>query len=322
MTENEAIMRIYLTVDGGTTNTRVSLVKNRQIIATKKINRGARAGIDDKDGLKTALRDTIAELLSNNGLTEKDVCRIIASGMITSEFGLYEIPHATAPIGIAELHDSMTEVTFPEISQIPFVFIRGVKIDSEDLSHFDMMRGEETELMGISVLYPVDASDKRVFVLPGSHSKIITTDESGRIADFSTMLTGEMIMSLSQNTILKDAVDFSIEICDPEYILKGCDFALKEGLNKALFKVRVLKNAFMATPCEVYSFYIGAILAEEIENIVSIDCSEIIIGGRHQIKEATAILIEALSDKRVTVLTDSEVEGSTAIGAISIFEYL
>ena len=76
MTDNEAIMRIYLTVDGGTTNTRVSLVKNRQIIATKKINRGARAGIDDKDSLKTALRDTIAELLSSYGLTAEDVCRI------------------------------------------------------------------------------------------------------------------------------------------------------------------------------------------------------------------------------------------------------
>ena len=308
-------MRIYLTVDGGTTNTRVSLVKDRQIIDTKKISRGARAGIDDRDGLKKALREVINELLKSNGLYEKDIHRILTSGMITSEFGLYELPHATAPIGIKELHDSIEEVTFPEISSIPFAFIRGIKVDSKDLCKFDMMRGEETELMGIGALHPVDSTVKRTYVLPGSHSKIISTDQNGRIASFSTMLTGEMLMALSQNTILKDAVDLSIGTFDCEHLIKGCEFAIREGLNKALFKVRILKNAFKASPTEVYSFFVGAVLAEEIKNIVDSDCCEVIIGGRHQIKEATAILIEVVSKKRVIMLSDSEVASSTAVGA-------
>ena len=129
-------MKTYITIDGGTTNTRVNLVIDRKIIATKKIARGARAGIDDKEGLKIALHDAIAELLAENNLTEGDLCKILASGMITSEFGLVELPHLTAPAGIRDLHDNMAEISFPEISTVPIVFVRGVKVNSENLCDF------------------------------------------------------------------------------------------------------------------------------------------------------------------------------------------
>ena len=459
-------MKIYITIDGGTTNTRVNLVKDRQIIDTRKIARGAKAGIDDKNGLKVALKDAIRDLLDSNSIDitsaevgkpsdsatagrepsgsatagnatlcgekaggttlcsekadvatsggatagsatlcgekaggatsgsatvrrirESDVIRILASGMITSEFGLYELPHLTAPAGIKELHDSMAEVSFPEISPIPFVFIRGIKVNSDKLCDFDMMRGEETELVGINFLQENDKNSKkccknnkedplkasgeekcensseicgnsgekcgnsgefsgekcenssekyanfdqsadeskenwgRIFVLPGSHSKIIRTDRDGRVVSFSTMLTGEMLMSLSQSTILKDAVDISIGEFDREHLIWGCKFATEEGLNKSLFKVRILKNAFKANPVQVYSFFVGAVLSDEIHSILSDDCREVVIGGNHQIKEATATLIKALSNKSVTTLSDSEVAASTTIGAISIFEY-
>ena len=69
--------------------------------------------------------------------------------MITSEFGLYNLPHITVPAGIKELYDAMKEVTIPEISEIPFVFIPGVKVTGEGLHKTDMMRGEETELVGL-----------------------------------------------------------------------------------------------------------------------------------------------------------------------------
>lgn len=312
-------MKRYVTIDGGTTNTRVNLVADERIIASKKISRGAKAGIDDREGLKTELKTAISALLAENSLSESDVVKILASGMITSEFGLYELPHLVAPAGICELHSSMAEVTFPEISNIPFVFIRGVKVASADLAEFDMMRGEETELVGLISL--LENNSNAVFVLPGSHSKIVNTDECGRIKSFSTMLTGEMIMALSSGTILKDAVDLSVDECDSEYLVKGYSFAKEEGLNKALFKVRILKNAFKCSPKEVYNFYLGAILADEIDNILSSDAKTVIIGGNKRIKAPTATLISALSDKTVLTVSDDDVERSTAIGAIKIFEY-
>ena len=60
-------MKKYITIDGGTTNTRVSLIEDGASVATKKISRGAKAGIDDRDGLKTALKGAISAILAENG---------------------------------------------------------------------------------------------------------------------------------------------------------------------------------------------------------------------------------------------------------------
>ena len=310
-------MKRYITVDGGTTNTRVSLVEDRTVVASKKISRGAKAGIDDRDGLKIALKDTISAILSESSLSEKDIIKVLASGMITSEFGLYEVPHIIAPAGIEELHNTMVEVKFPEICSIPFVFVRGVKILGGSLASTDIIRGEETELIGIMG----DNEGECVYVLPGSHSKLIKTDSQGKIAEFSTMLTGEMIASLSANTILKDAVDLSISDYDVEHLLLGYSYALEKGLNNALFKVRILKNVMKKSPQEVYSFFIGATLSGEIREILSLDTKRVVIGGRAQIKNATAIILQRFSDKEIIVLDDKMVDCSTSVGVIKIFEY-
>ena len=312
-------MKRYITIDGGTTNTRVNLVENETIVATKKISRGAKAGIDDRDGLKLELKNAIATLLGENHLCEKDIIKIIASGMITSEFGLYELPHLIAPTGIQELHDGMKEVSFPEISSIPFVFVRGIKVVSDSLGECDIMRGEETELVGLMSLCGGDSH--AIYVLPGSHSKIVSISRDGKINTFSTMLTGEMLMALSQNTILKDAVDLSVSECNEDHLKGGYLVAKTEGLNKALFKLRIMKNIFKCPPEEVYNYFVGAILCDEIDYILSLEADEIIIGGNQKIKNATAALIKSISDKHVTVISESDVERSTAIGAIRIFEH-
>ena len=314
-------MKRYLTIDGGTPNTRINLIVDGSAIASKRLNRGAKAGIDDREGLKNALKDAIAALLNEHSLTEQDVSRVIASGMITSEFGLLEVPHIFAPAGIAELHDSMADTAFPEITEIPFSFIRGVRMDTDSLDEFDMMRGEETELCGLSDLCFLSGEEECVCVLPGSHSKIVRLDRRGRIAEFSTMLTGEMIAALSSGTILKDAVDLSIELFDEDFLKEGFEYARSVGLNKALFKVRILKNRFKKSPTEVYSFFLGAILADEIGEILKIDAKRVIIGGRKQIKEAMATLLRSYSDKQITVVDEADVERSTAHGAIRIYEY-
>ena len=136
-------MKNYITIDGGTTNTRISLIKDGRVVETIKLSLGARSGIDNNDALKTAIADAIDTLLKkSNGI---EIEKILASGMITSEFGLYNLPHISAPSGIDELHNAMCEVRLDDISEIPFVFIPGIKVSDGELSHSDMMRGEEVE---------------------------------------------------------------------------------------------------------------------------------------------------------------------------------
>ncbi len=310
-------MRRYLTLDGGTTNTRIRLVIDGKILDTVKIPKGARANMEEEGSLALYVRDAISALLLRNGLSECDVHRILASGMVTSEFGLCTLPHAVAPVGIQELHESMHEAVFPEISGIPFVFIRGVRLPGENLHGADMMRGEETELIGIA-----DGAVNTLYVLPGSHSKLILTDAFGRISDFATMLTGEMIYSLASATILADAVDLSLHEIDEEKLCEGYRYAKEYGINEALFKVRILKNLFGATPTACYSFFLGVVLSDEIDAILSSHARRVVIGGKAQIKEATRLLLLAEKcQKEVCLLDESAVECSTTLGMIRIYEY-
>ena len=284
-------MSTYITIDGGTTSTRVNLLQNENIIDTIKFNIGARASIGNRKKYISEIKSAIDEIIIRNKVSV--IKRILASGMITSEFGLCNLTHINAPAGLCELNKAMYETTINEISDIPFVFMRGVKLDGKDIDSIDMMRGEETELMGIMQ----DEYGECIYVLPGSHSKCIKTDNRRKIVSFSTMLTGEMIASLSQGTILKDSVDLSVDTIHKEYLLKGYEYAETAGINKALFKVRILKNIFDCSKEEVYSFFMGIVLCEEILNIIKDNTETVVLGGREQIKKAMALILKEKTNK-------------------------
>lgn len=307
----DADMKNYITIDGGTTNTRVSLIKDEKIVKTIKLAIGARVGIDNKKLLVSEIKKAVEQL--GNG---EPIERILASGMITSEFGLYNLSHITAPAGIKELHGAMKEVAIPEISEIPFVFIPGVKVTGEGLHETDMMRGEETELVGLCN----GCCAGGIYILPGSHSKIITVDCDGRIVDFSTMLTGEMIAALSGGTILKDAVDLNQSETSEEFLLKGYNYCNSFGINEALFKTRVLKNLLGASENEVYSFFIGAVLHGEIKRIVAENEINIVIGGKAQIKNAMYKLLIHICNKDIILMPDDKADTASNFGMIMIYE--
>ena len=309
-------MKIYIAIDGGTTNTRVSLVCNDKITETIKIDIGARKSIEGSKPLKVALANAIDTLLSNNGLVEADVRRILASGMITSEFGLCKLDHIETPAGIEELSATTHETLMEEISDIPFVFVRGVRTSISDFSSADMMRGEETELMGI--MHP--SFGECIYVLPGSHTKVICCNEEGKIVDFSTLLTGEMTASLCGNTILKDAVDLSHDSLNEQYLLKGYNYTKENGINNALFKVRILKNLFGCTAVELYSFYMGIVLCHEVESILKYNVKKIVVGGKRQLRDALCMLLNHTNKADVIPLNDEVVETSVVRGLIKIYE--
>jgi len=307
-------MANYICIDGGTTNTRISLVKENEVIASLKLNIGARIGIDDKTALKNALKEGISNILKANRMIEADIKAILASGMITSELGLIELKHIYAPVGVSELHNNMETVDFPEISSVPFTFVRGVKIQSSELSECDMMRGEETEIMGI-------VEGAGTYILCGSHSKVVSTDNNENIIHFKTMLTGEMIWTLSQYTILKDCVDINCGELDEEYLEKGYKYSNEHGINDSLFKARVLNKLYGCNKAQTYSFFMGVVLCDEINYILSLKAEKIVVSGREQIKKAMAILLERLSEVEIFEIPENKVANSTVNGLIKVYEY-
>ena len=95
--------RMYLHIDGGTTNTRVTCSDGKHFSLCASSHVGA--------GNNAHLAEFVRETLAVNA-SEGDI--ILASGMIGSKLGLCEIPHLPTPAGISELHDGIRKVFLPD----------------------------------------------------------------------------------------------------------------------------------------------------------------------------------------------------------------
>lgn len=308
-------MEKYIAIDGGTTNTRICYVCGGQVKDAIKLSIGARAGMEHKQRLKDEVKSGIAEILARNYLSYKEIRCIILSGMITSEGGLYNLPHISVPAGIKELHNGMVHFSLPDVSDIPFACIPGVKMSGGQLENTDMMRGEETELVGL-----FGKLTDGVYILPGSHSKIIQVHD-GKITDFFTMLTGEMAFSLSQNTILKQSVSFETGDVLADWLKKGFLYCKEKGINEALFKTRVLDTLFHEDAAARYSFFMGAVMCGEVLRVIEMQPKKAMIAGKEQLKKITEILLTAFSDIDVVCVGKEEASAAPALGAVAVFEF-
>ena len=303
-------MANYMTVDCGTTNTRVGLICNGTLSESVSFHLGARAHAADPKGYRSALSQAIATLKK-----EADFEAVLVSGMLTSELGICHIPHLVAPVGLQDLHNGMQKMCIPDICDKPFYFIPGVRTEDENALDRDMMRGEETELMGLMT----GNEGACVFVLPGSHSKFISVDGDGKISNIVTLLTGEMAAALSGHTILSDSVELGDEP-DVRSLLEGYHCCRERGINEAIFKVRVLDKQLSKKAPERYGFFLGCVLCGEVERLLSHPAETVVIAGQKQLKKAMCLLL-ADSGKRVIAIPDDVAATATFRGMVKIFEY-
>ena len=264
--------KYIITIDAGTSNTRAFLFDSKKrLLAEQKRSVGVRnTAIDGSNNrLKAAVRDCLLDLLAEKSTDFTRVEKIIASGMITSNLGLAEIPHITAPCGVKELAAANRELLLDDVSPVPICFIPGVKNfnagSMEDLEFMDIMRGEETESCALAAGY---ASGKpMLFVLPGSHTKFASVDGQGRITGFLSAIGGELLAAITTNTILSDAVH-SGYVKSGEYdkkaVLRGYDMAKKTGLSRACFSIRVMNLFINRSAAQAENFLLGAVLQTDL----------------------------------------------------------
>jgi 2-dehydro-3-deoxygalactonokinase len=118
---------------------------------------------------------------------------VLLSGMIGSRQGWKEAPYLPCPAGAAEIAATLTDIPFDwgQVKLVP-----GLATD-DAAGVPEVMRGEETQIIGC--LAAIGGAG--VACLPGSHSKWARI-EAGRVAGFTTHLTGEAYAALRGHTIL------------------------------------------------------------------------------------------------------------------------
>lgn len=267
-------MSAYMIIDCGTTNLRVTITDEAgNVLAQEKRPGGVRhTAIDGHNGrLKTMLAECIAQVLDDAGMTPDQIDRCIAYGMITSNVGLLEIPHLSAPVSADNLGAGVKTAVFPDVAPFPISFIPGVRnfcgqVTLENFKDMDMMRGEETEAIGLFELLGMQR--ECVLILPGSHNKFVRMDAQGRIVGCLTSISGELLDALTHHTILADAVDrlFATEQdYDAELARQGARECVASGLGRAAFAGRILSQLGGMESVRLRSYLQGAVLAQDVQ---------------------------------------------------------
>ncbi len=131
------------------------------------------------------------------GLSAQDLPAILC-GMVGSALGIAAVPYVDCPVDAAALASRMHRVEGdgPETYLVPG--LRCLRPNGDP----DVIRGEETKVLGWLALDPARRRGERVLCLPGTHGKWILVRD-GRIERFLTAMSGELFDVLSHYSVLR-----------------------------------------------------------------------------------------------------------------------
>jgi len=226
----------FLAIDWGTTNRRAFLIEGGQVVRTERDDRGV-----------TSVTDFVAEAA---GIRERfgDLPMLMA-GMVGSNIGWRAAAYVPAPAGIEELAANLLRID-DRTAIVPGVSVTGPA---------DVMRGEEVQLLGAVAagLVPHDA----LLAQPGTHCKWAEM-EGGRIAGFTTAMTGELFAMLRKYGLLSSQL--TEEVTLGQAFLDGVEEGRKRDLAASLFGIRAAKLLGERPDSDAASFASGLLIGSDV----------------------------------------------------------
>jgi 2-dehydro-3-deoxygalactonokinase len=239
--------RRVLGVDWGTSNRRAYLVD----AAGTCLARHA-----DDQGMLAArphFGRSLAALVGRMGLSG-DV-PVVASGMVGSAQGWREVPYLDVKVPLEELPRHLAPV---EEAGRACLIVPGYaqRAAPDNGGHVDVMRGEETQLLGAVALGHRDGW----MVLPGTHSKWVLLKD-GVIQRIATYMTGELFGLLKEHGTLASVM---AQEGGEDGFLAGVEEArARVPLSNALFGVRARVVTGALPAAQARAFVSGLLIGTE-----------------------------------------------------------
>jgi 2-dehydro-3-deoxygalactonokinase len=319
-----------LCCDWGTTSFRLRLVERQDYkVLAEYLTKDGVAGtyrdwkeqdeINRFDFYAAILKNSIKELAKKTSFI-LDTIPVIVSGMASSSIGMEELPYAELPF---ESNGSQASVrVFKDFNgkDAPLVLVSGLK------SHEDVMRGEEAQLIGLLKLneISIQASEKIVFVFPGTHSKHITVKDRF-VIDFQTFMTGEIYNILTEHSILKDSVLSSsgtvlMQADQIKAFVKGVEISGTSALLHILFTVRTGQLFGQFTKVQNAYYLSGLLIGSELRQLKDGNYDRLVICSGKHLYEHYKLAAEAISLKFNTTYIQPElIDKATIAGQVQIF---
>jgi 2-dehydro-3-deoxygalactonokinase len=192
---------------------------------------------------------------------------VIACGMVGSAQGWREAAYCETPANVANLGNSLQTVVSLRGTRVHIV--PGV-IQRSRLPN--VMRGEETQVLGVLQNLPIEAGADLLIGLPGSHSKWVDVVD-GCITHFDTFMTGEVFAVLSEHSILgrtlKQGATFDALAFD-----RGAQVALSAdgelGVLSTLFSARTLGLTGELSPTAQADYLSGLMIGHELAALATV----------------------------------------------------
>jgi 2-dehydro-3-deoxygalactonokinase len=282
--------RRFLSCDWGTSALRLRLVDARSgcvlgssrgeqgVAATFAAWKAAGASPAERWGhFARVIAQHLARIVADTGVLAADVPLVI-SGMASSSMGLRELPYGGLPLACDGTALTAERIAASDHLAHPVILISGVR------SADDVMRGEETQLIGACALGAAgDAAwlRRRHLVFPGTHSKHVEVRDACAVG-FRTFMTGEFFDLLSTKSVLANSVTPGAELGTPEN-LAGFQAGVRAGaassVLNAAFHVRTRALLQHAAATENYHYLSGLLIGAEVSALAAADAPITLVGA-------------------------------------------
>lgn len=271
METSDSSSRCFISGDWGTSTLRLRLVQSEPFRILEEVSSAGgiaathEAWMDRGGDRYSFYLDRLHETL---GLLSGDVegVPMLLSGMASSSVGIEEVPYAVLPFRLDV--EGLACRRFAPTSGFPHqvTLIGGLRWLNRDV-----MRGEECQALGLSLLHAEDQSRSDLpasfrLILPGTHSKHLLIDR-GSIVRSQTFLTGDLFRALAGHSILRHSVTGKRQPLDREAFRAGVEVARQEGCLASLFGVRCRDLLEGVAPEENNAFLSGVLVGGELVSL-------------------------------------------------------
>jgi 2-dehydro-3-deoxygalactonokinase len=188
----------------------------------------------------------------------------ILSGMVGSTIGWREAAYCACPAAPAAIAQAALRFEAPTShgNGRHIAIVPGLSCTNAS-GLFDVLRGEETQLLGALRLRPDLARGRHLFCLPGTHAKWVLV-EDGTVLRFQTALSGELFALLARHSVLARGAGAA----DPSHPAFGAGMAAARGsagLLHLLFSTRSRQLSGEIAAEDAASYLSGLIVGAEVE---------------------------------------------------------
>jgi 2-dehydro-3-deoxygalactonokinase len=288
-------MSDFISIDWGTTSLRVSHCSDggHTIIRSIATTDGALAvnqrflakGNSSPEARKSFFQEVMDEAIEQLNISSDLPLPVLISGMASSAIGMETLPYAHLPFSV---DGSKAMIKQWRKGGNTYSMISGLA--TED----DIMRGEETQLVGAAIIANVEL-EEALLIFPGTHAKHMVI-KNGEVQGFKTYMTGEVFCQMFSNSILAQSVTVHHDHNEQNTsaFLKGVREGAEGNILQTMFRVRTNGMFHRMNKEENFSYLSGMLIGAELKDIKGFSSRPIILCGSGEMMQAYHEALKAL----------------------------